>query len=37
MRKSMPQATSLGMDTLRQIVLAEELEMGREYFGLVMG
>ena len=32
----MPRATSLGLEALRQIVVEEGLEVGREYFGLVM-
>lgn len=36
MRKSMPRATSQGLEALRQIVVEEGLEAGREYFGLVM-
>eukprot|EP00581_Thalassiosira_minuscula_P013662 CAMPEP_0183727262 /NCGR_PEP_ID=MMETSP0737-20130205/25262_1 /TAXON_ID=385413 /ORGANISM="Thalassiosira miniscula, Strain CCMP1093" /LENGTH=1291 /DNA_ID=CAMNT_0025958855 /DNA_START=198 /DNA_END=4073 /DNA_ORIENTATION=- len=36
MRKSMPRATSLGLDALKQIVVSERLTVGVEYFGLVM-
>ena len=33
MRKSMPRATSQGLDALRQIVVSEGLTVGRQYFG----
>ncbi|KAL7538031.1 hypothetical protein ACHAXR_008232 [Thalassiosira sp. AJA248-18] len=36
MRKSMPRATSLGLDALKQIVVSERLTVGVQYFGLVM-
>ena len=36
MRKSMPRATSMGLDALKHIVVQEKLTMGVEYFGLVM-
>lgn len=36
MRKSMPRATSQGLDALKQIVASEKLSIGVEYFGLVM-
>ena len=35
-RKSMPRATSQGLDALRQIVVGERLTVGVQYFGLVM-
>ncbi|KAL3823137.1 hypothetical protein ACHAXA_010393 [Cyclostephanos tholiformis] len=35
-RKSMPRATSQGLDALRQIVANERLTVGVQYFGLVM-
>ena len=34
--KSMPHATSQGLDTLKQIVVGERLTVGVQYFGLVM-
>ena len=34
--KSMPRATSQGLDTLKQIVASEGLAIGKEYFGLIM-
>ena len=36
MRKSMPRATSMGLDALKHIVVQEKLTVGVEYFGLVM-
>jgi structural maintenance of chromosome 3 (chondroitin sulfate proteoglycan 6) len=36
MRKSMPRATSMGLDALKHIVVQEKLAVGVEYFGLVM-
>ena len=36
MRKSMPRATSQGLEALMQIVVSEKLSIGVEYFGLVM-
>jgi structural maintenance of chromosome 3 (chondroitin sulfate proteoglycan 6) len=36
MRKSMPRATSSGLDALKQIVVSEGLTVGVQYFGLVM-
>jgi len=36
MRKSMPRATSQGLDALKQIVVTEGLTVGVQYFGLVM-
>ena len=36
MRKSMPRATSQGLEALKQIVVSEKLSIGVEYFGLVM-
>ena len=36
MRKSMPRATSQGLDALKKIVASERLTVGVEYFGLVM-
>ena len=36
MRKSMPRATSMGLDALKQIVVSERLQVGVQYFGLVM-
>lgn len=35
-RKSMPRATSQGLDALKQIVESEGLTIGTQYFGLVM-
>lgn len=35
-RKSMPRATSMGLEALKQIVVSEGLKIGQEYFGLVM-
>ena len=34
--KSMPHATSQGLDRLKQIVVGERLTVGVQYFGLVM-
>lgn len=36
MRKSMPRATSQGLDALKNIVAEERLQVGQQYFGLVM-
>lgn len=36
MRKSMPRATSMGLDALKHIVVQEKLTVGVEYFGLVV-
>lgn len=36
MRKSMPRATSMGLDALKHIVVQEKLTIGVQYFGLVM-
>ena len=36
MRKSMPRATSMGLDALKHIVMQEKLTVGVQYFGLVM-
>lgn len=36
MRKSMPRATSMGLDALKHIVVQEKLTVGVQYFGLVM-
>ena len=36
MRKSMPRATSQGLDALKQIVTSKGLAVRKEYFGLVM-
>mmetsp|Transcript_7407 Transcript_7407/g.16416 ORF Transcript_7407/g.16416 Transcript_7407/m.16416 type:complete len:1281 (-) Transcript_7407:159-4001(-) len=36
MKKSMPRATSMGLDALKHIVVQEKLTVGVEYFGLVV-
>mmetsp|Transcript_849 Transcript_849/g.1833 ORF Transcript_849/g.1833 Transcript_849/m.1833 type:complete len:1275 (-) Transcript_849:125-3949(-) len=36
MRKSMPRATSMGLDALKHIVMQEKLAVGVQYFGLVV-